>query len=134
MKFRKRGLRAMVLGLLAVAGLALAPAAFAGGHIGIGVNVPGVSLGYWGGHRGHGFVDIGVGGYYGPAYYGGYYAPASVYYDGYYPAYPAYGAYYSRPYYGHYPSRYYYRGGSRGGYGHGGYSNGNYGHDGYHHH
>ena len=111
MTFRKRGFRAMVLGLLVTAGLALAPAAFARGHIGIGISVPGVSVGYWGGNRG--FVGVGgyggyYGGYYGPAYYDGYYAPA--YYNGYYAApYPAYGVVYNSGYY--YPNHYY-----RGGY------------------
>ena len=50
MNFRKRGFRAIATGLLVAAGLALAPAAFAGGHFSVGVNVPGVSIGY-GGHR-----------------------------------------------------------------------------------
>ncbi|MBS0487987.1 MAG: hypothetical protein JSS13_11650 [Proteobacteria bacterium] len=120
MTIRKRGFRALVLGLLVTAGLALAPSAFAGGHVSIGINLPGVSLGYWGGHHGHGYVDVGVGGYYGgygggyygnyyapaysggyygPSYYSGYYAPAPVYYGGYYPA-PVYRTYYrSRTYY-----------------------------------
>ncbi|HEY8011908.1 MAG TPA: hypothetical protein VIE67_13020 [Rudaea sp.] len=133
MTFRKRGFRAMVLGALVTAGLALAPAAFARDHFGIGINLPGLSVGV-GGH--HGFVDIGLGGY-GPAYgYG--YAPAPVYYDDYAPAY--YGsAYYSPAYYGgvvydgYYGGRGYYRGGYRGGYdgyrgGHDGYRGG---HDGY---
>jgi hypothetical protein len=111
MTFRKRGFRAMVLGLLVAAGLALAPAAFARGHIDIGISVPGVSVGYWGGHRGF----VGVGGY-----YGGYYAPSPVYYDDYYAPYyapyPAYGAvyyaphrYYNRYYRGHYYRHGYYR-------------------------
>ena len=94
MTFRKRGFRAMVLGLLVAAGLALTPAAFARGHISIGISVPGVSVGYGP------YGVVGVGGY-----YGGYYAPA--YYDPYYYApYPAYGVVY-----GGYPHRYY-----RGGY------------------
>src|SRR4029079_13420689 len=63
---RKRGFRAMMFGLVAAAGLALAPAAFAGGHVGIGISVPGVSVGYYGGHHGRGYVDVG-------GYYGGYY-------------------------------------------------------------
>jgi hypothetical protein len=118
MTIRKRGFRALVLGLLVTAGLMLAPAAFAGGHVSIGINLPGVSLGYWGGHHGHGYVS--VGGYYGDGYYdGGYYSP--VYYDSYYyapaPVYYApapvyYGSYYSAPVYrSHYRSRYYDRGG-----------------------
>ena len=114
MTFRKRGFRAMVLGLLAAAGLALAPAAFAGGHIAVGVSVPGVSVGYNGG---------GYGGY-----YGGYYAPAPVYYGGYYAPYPAYGVVYGGPviHAGYYP--YYYHGGY---YGH---DHGYHGHDHHDHH
>ncbi|HEY7871280.1 MAG TPA: hypothetical protein VIC31_01010 [Rudaea sp.] len=131
MTIRKRGFRALVLGLLVTAGLALAPSAFAGGHVSIGINLPGVSLGYWGGHHGRGYVDVGVGGYYGggygggyygpayyggyaaPTYYGGYYAPAPVYYDSYY---------YSAPYRSHHRSSGYYRDYDRGydrGYGRG---------------
>lgn len=134
MNFRKRGLRAMAMGLLVTAGLALAPAAFAGGHFSVGVNVPGVSIGY-GGHRGY----VGV---YAPAYYGAYYEPAyygPAYYDSYY-----YGpsvAYYGPAYYGSYyyygGHRYYrsgYRGGYRGGYDHGGYRGGHDGHGGSHYH
>ena len=128
---RKRGFRAMMFGLVAAAGLALAPAAFAGGHVGIGISVPGVSVGYWGGHHGRGFVDVGVGGYggyYAPGYYSsGYYDPyySPVVYDSYYYSYP------HRVYYGgYYPSHRYYRGG----YNHGGYNHGGYNHDGYNHH
>lgn len=97
MTFRKRGFRAIAIGLLIAAGLALTPAAFAHTHWDIGVSVPGVSIGY--GHGGrywgnHGYVNVYGGGYYGPAYYGPtYYAPAPVYYA---PA-PAY--YYDDPYY-----------------------------------
>jgi len=103
---RKRGFRAMMFGLVAAAGLALAPAAFAGGHVGIGISVPGVSVGYYGGHHGRGYVDVGgyYGGYYAPSYYyDPYYAP--VVYDSYYYPYP------HRVYYrGYYPSHHYYRG------------------------
>jgi len=110
MTFRKRGFRAMVLGLLATAGLALAPAAFAGGHVGIGINLPGVSVGYANcyncGFRGgsRGFVDVGFGG----GYYGGY-AP---YYGGYYAPYPAYDVVYGGPVVraGYYPGHYYHGG------------------------
>ena len=80
MKSRTRGFRAIVFGLVAAAGLLLAPAAFAG-HVSVGIGLPGLSVGYWG--HGRGFVGVGVGGYYGPywgGYYGGYYAPAPVYY------------------------------------------------------
>ena len=111
MNFCKRGFRAMVLGLLVAAGLALAPAAFARGHVSIGINLPGVSVGYWGGHHSHGYV--GAGGYYGGYYAPTYYAPA--YYDDYYYAddyynapYPAYGVVYSSG--GYYP-HHHYRGG-----------------------
>jgi hypothetical protein len=107
MNFRKRGFRAMVLGLLVAGGLALTPAAFAGGsHVSVGVALPGVSVGY-----------NGYGGYYGsvyaPAAYPAYYAPA--YPTAYYPtAYYDYGpAYYSGSY--AYPTAgvYYYSGGHR---------------------
>ena len=92
----------MVLGLLIAAGLALAPAAFARGHVDIGVSVPGVSLGYchYCGYRGgYGYVGYYGGGYYAPAYYDGYYEPV-------YPAY--YHRCYTRPYYDRYG--YYHRG------------------------
>lgn len=136
MTFRKRGFRAMVLGLVVAAGLALTPAAFARDHFGIGIALPGVSIGVGNGWGHRGYVDVGVGGYYAPAYY----APAPVYYDaypGYYgPAY--YGAVYGGPvvygsYYG--GGRGYYRGGHYYG-GHGGYSGGHASHGGggYYHH
>jgi len=84
----------MVLGLLVAAGLALTPAAFARSHVDIGINAPGVSLGYYSGHHHHGYY--GYGGYYGPSYYyaPAYYAPA--YYG---PSYYNYGSCYVR---GHY--------------------------------
>lgn len=105
-------LRKWVFGLLLVAGVSLAPAAFARSHVsvGVGINLPGVSIGFSDCRHcgyGHGWG----GNYYGysavvsPAYYGGYYMPA------YYESYPAYygPAYYSPRYYG--PSYYggYYR-------------------------
>jgi len=111
MNFRKRGFRAMVLGLLVAGGLALTPAAFAGGsHVSVGVALPGVSVGY----NGYGGGYVGV---YAPAAYPAYYAPTyyptayydygPAYYSGYY--YPAsYGGYYSgghRYYRSHYPTR-----------------------------
>jgi hypothetical protein len=119
MTFRKRGFRAMVLGLVVAAGLMLAPAAFARDHFSLGINLPGLSLGI-GSH--HSYVGVGVGGYY-PGYYGpaAYVAPAPIYYG---PAY--YGpAYYGVGYYGR-PVVY------RGGYyaGHGYYGRGG----GYYHH
>ena len=122
MTFRKRGFRALALGLLVTAGLALTPAAFARGGVSIGVNLPGVAIGV-GPH--HSYVGVG----YAPGYYApGYYAPA--YYDYGYPAYygPAYyggvvigGGGYYHGYRGGY-----YRGG-HGYYGHG-YSGGHYHH------
>ena len=73
-------LRFALFGLLLGAGFALAPVAFARGHVNIGVNIglPGFSLGYsdcrgcYGGYSGYG-------GYYGGGY-ANYYAPAPVYY------------------------------------------------------
>lgn len=101
MTFSKRGFRAMVLGLLTAAGLALAPAAFARGYVDVGVSVPGVSLGYChhcGYRGGYGYVGA----------YGGYYAPSPVYYDDYYyPPYPAYGVVYYHPHRHYYNHRYY---------------------------
>jgi hypothetical protein len=88
MKSCKRGIRAMVLGSLVTAGLALAPAAFAYTSVGIGINTPGVSVGYYGGHRHGGYIGINggyYGGYYGPTYYSPYYYDR--YYYGYTPAY-----------------------------------------------
>jgi hypothetical protein len=102
MLFRKRGFRAIVLGLLVAGGLALTPAAFARSHVSVGVSVPGVSIGYGPGYYG----------YYGPAYY-----PAPVYYSSYYDPYyygPSVAFYYDswghRHYYhrhGYYRDRYY---------------------------
>ena len=102
MLFRKRGFRAMVLGLLVATGLALTPAAFARSHVSFGVTVPGVSIGYGPGYYG----------YYGPRYYG----PA--YYDSYYDPY-YYGpsvVYYNSGYYGGH--RYYRHHNYRSGYRH----------------
>ena len=107
MNFRKRGFRAMVLGLLVAGGLALTPAAFAGGsHVSVGVALPGVSVGY----NGYGGGYVGV---YAPAAYPAYYAPA--YPTAYYPtAYYDYGPAYYSGYYA-YPTAgvYYYSGGHR---------------------
>ena len=68
----KRGIRTMVLGLLAAASLALAPAAFARTYVDVGVAAPGVNIGYYSGHHQHGWYGT-VGGYYGPSYYPSYY-------------------------------------------------------------
>jgi len=139
MTSRTRGFRALVLGAFVAAGLALAPTAFAHGGIGIGINLPGLSIGV--GPHHHGYVGIG-GGYY-SGYAPAYYAPAPVVYD--------YDDYYSAPvyvggYYGGGYNRYqyhYYRGGGyyhgyHGGYHHdyhhgGYYHDGGYSHSGYHH-
>ncbi|MGA9332977.1 MAG: hypothetical protein WBV39_01750 [Rudaea sp.] len=145
MTIRKNGLRTLTFALLALAGMTMTSAVFARSHFSVGVNLPGVSLGYYGGSHWHnrGYVAIGyggyVGGYDGPAYYDGYYAPAPVYYDDYYYDYApvVYTGYYSRPYY--YGHGYY--SGYRGGYGgHGhyyrgghGYYHGNYSHGSSHH-
>jgi len=135
MKFRKRGMRAMVLGLLAVAGLGLAPAAFAHGGVSIGINLPGLSIGV-GRHHGA-YIGIGGPAYYAPAYY----APTPVVYDDYYYNAPVYvGGYYGGGYYHRYPSHYYRGGGYYHGY-HGGYHHdyhhnyhdSGYSHGGYHH-
>jgi len=116
MTFRKRGFRAMAFGMLAAAGLMLAPSAFAG--VSVGINLPGLSIGV-GSHH-HAYVGIGAGGYYAP----GYYAPAPVVYDDYYYSSPVYvGGYYYGPHH-------YYRGG---GYYHD-YHHGGYHHDGGHYH
>ncbi len=87
--------------MLIVGGLALAPSAFARGHISVGINVPGLSIGYWGGSRWHDHAYVGIG--YGPTYYSGYYAPAWDYDDSYYGSGPI--VYYSNP--GYYGSSYY---------------------------
>ncbi|MCW5579316.1 MAG: hypothetical protein KIS89_11785 [Dokdonella sp.] len=103
----RKQLRNWVLGLLFATGIALAPTAFARGHVSVGISLPGLSIGWsdcrhcgygygWAGNYGYGGYYGGYGGYYMPAYYRPrtYYAP--VYYA---PAYygPAYyGAYYDR--------------------------------------
>ena len=80
---RKRGIRAMALGFVAAAGLALAPAAFARTYVDVGVSAPGVSIGYYGGHHHHGWY--GSAGYYAPGYYDYYptYSYAPTYYEPY---------------------------------------------------
>ncbi len=108
--------RFALFGLLIGAGFALAPAAFARGHVslGIGIGLPGLSLGYsdcrpcYGGYYGGGYSAT----YYGPAPV--YYAPAPAYYG---PAY--YGAVYNN-----YPARGYYRSGRAEGRGYNGRDNG----------
>jgi len=132
--FRKT--RYALIGLLVVAGLAFGPAAFARGHVSIGIGLPGIGIGYsdcrhcgWGG----GYYGYAAPAYaYEPAYYGpAYYGPS--YYPAYYGGAVYYGGSYGRGYRGGYYGRGY-RGGYRGGhdYGH----RGNYydrGGGGYHH-
>src|ERR1700712_1803729 len=98
-------IRSVLFGVVALAGVALAPSAFAG-HLGVSVNVglPGIGLGYpscghcgWGGH-GYGYANVGYVGGYGPAYYPAYYGP--TYYGGGYYRGPAYGVVYDRGYRG----------------------------------
>ncbi|MEO8460175.1 MAG: hypothetical protein ABI451_06585 [Dokdonella sp.] len=86
-----------LLAVLAVAALALAPSAFARGHVGIslGIALPGIGINISnGGYYGRGYYDSGYSssGYYDDNYYGGYapvyYAPSyygSAYYSNYYP-------------------------------------------------
>jgi len=92
--------RSLIAAGLLLAGVIAAPAAFARSHVSIGLGFysPGVNVGVNNGY-----------GYYGPAYYQGYYNPAPVYYSPayydpapvYYDPYPAYGTvYYSSGYYG----------------------------------
>ena len=89
MLFRKRGFRAMVLGLLVATGLALTPAAFARSHVSFGISVPGVAVGYGPGYYGAYYAPAYAPAYYGPAYYDPYYydsyyyGPSVVYYGGY---------------------------------------------------
>ena len=94
-------LRKWVFGVLLVAGVSLAPSAFARSHVsvGVGINLPGISIGVsnWG-HGGYAHGGYGWGGNYAypaayPAYYGGYYQPA--YYSSY-----SYPVYYGPRYYG----------------------------------
>jgi len=128
MIFRKRGFRALALGLLVAAGLALTPAAFARGHVSVGIGLPGLAIGV-GPHH----TYVGVGGYYAPGYYAPAYYGAPVVYDYGYPA------YYGPAYYGGvvYSGGGYYHGGYRGGYRgyyHGGYRGGYHGGEHYRHH
>jgi len=104
--FRNK-IRFALVGLLVAAGLAFGPAAFARGHVSIGIGLPGISLGYsdyrhgWGGGY-YGYVAPAYA--YAPAYYGpAYYGPS------YYSSYPAY--YGGAVYYGGSYGRNYYRGG-----------------------
>ena len=115
MTMRKSALHTLTFALLGLAGMALTSTAFARSHLSIGINLPGVSLGYHDGGRWHNRGYVGIN--YGPSYYGGYnggyYAPApAYYYDNYYdyaPPVVVYDGYYSRPYRSHH-SRSYYRG------------------------
>lgn len=120
MSFSPHKVRYALIGLLVTAGFALAPSAFARGHLNVGVNIglPGISFGYSdygrrGGYAYGGFYPAYAPVYYGPSYYPPtYYGP--VYGPAYYSGYPAYGVVYSAGY----PSaRGYYRGPSRAYYG-----------------
>jgi hypothetical protein len=96
MSFKGRnGVRRSVIAFAVFALLALAPAAFARSHVGVGINIggPGFGIGYSSGCR-H------CGGYWG-GYVAPYYSYAPAYYaPAYYgPAYYDYGDYYDRPYY-----------------------------------
>jgi hypothetical protein len=114
-------IRHSLFGLLIAVGLALAPSAFARGHVSVGIGLPGVSLGYsdcrhCGGGRYYGGV-----GYYGGGYYSGYAAPvyySPAYYEPAYYSYPSYGGVYYDSYYsgGGYRGRHHdgYYGGHRG--------------------
>jgi len=82
--------RFALFGLLIAVGLALTPAAFARGHLGVGISIglPGRSLGYGGGYYGGGYTSYYAPApvYYGPAYYGAAYDSYPAYYGsaGYY--------------------------------------------------
>jgi hypothetical protein len=104
-------IRFVMFGLLIAASMALAPAAFARGHVSIVLNFgfPGFGIGYYGGgYSAYAYAPAPV--YYGPAYYAPAYYPASVYYG---PSYYDYGpSYYGTVYYGpSYRGGYSYRGG-----------------------
>ena len=83
---KRSSLKRVVLAAAVLLGCAAAAPSFARSHVsvGIGVNLPGVSIGYSDGYRGH-YRPYYGGGYYAPAYYAPpvYYRPAPrvVYYD-----------------------------------------------------
>ncbi len=114
--------RFAVFGLLVAAGVALAPSAFARGHVNLGINIglPGIGIGfsdcrhcgwggnYYGGGGGYGggyYSGYAAPAYYGPAYYGPSYYSASYYSPGYddssYYGYSSYGSAYYRSGSGH---------------------------------
>ncbi|MBA8883150.1 hypothetical protein [Dokdonella fugitiva] len=132
----RKSVRTVVMGLLVAAGLALAPAAFARSHwnVGIGIGLPGISIGYsdchhcgrgWGGNYYYGGY---YSSYYAPVYYGPTYYGPSYYDTAYYgPAY-YYPRYYGVRYYDR-PSHGYHGHGYRGhGYRDGGHHGRDYGH------
>lgn len=92
--------RSLIAAGLLLAGAVAAPAAFARGHVSIGLGFygPGYSVGY-NNYYGGSYYPAYSAGYYYPAYSAPayYYEPAPVYYD----PYPAYGTvYYGSGYYG----------------------------------
>lgn len=115
---RKLGIAAAVL----AASFVIVPSALARVHVGVGISVPGVSVGIGNCWR-CGYVPA-------PAYYGPVYAPPAYYGPAYYPA-PAYyappPAYYGYGYYQPYYPRYHHRDHDRDHWG-------RRGHGGYHHH
>lgn len=140
----RKSIRSFVMGVLVAAGLALAPAAFARSHwnVGIGIGLPGVSIGYsdchhcgrgWGGNYYYGggyYSSYYAPAYYGPTYYGPTYYDAGYYGPSYY--YPSYGVrYYDRPSHRYYGNGYRDHGYRDHGYRDGGYRHhdrGDYGH------
>lgn len=129
---RRSGFRTLVFAAFALVGLFSTSAVFAHGHVSIGINLPGVSIGYYGGHHWRDRAYVGVG--YPGGYYGGYYAPAYYYDDDdyYYAPAPVAWGYYPRAYYGHerYYGHYYGASRARGHYYHRGYHSGGYYHGG----
>jgi hypothetical protein len=145
--FMSNKVRFAMFGLLIAAGMALAPSAFARGHVNLGINIglPGIGIGFsdcrhcGGGYYGGGYYSGYVApayyapAYYGPSYYGASYGPG--YYESSYYGYPSYGSvYYSSGsgHRGYYSDRHHDRGGR--------HYNGDYGHrasyydrSGYHH-
>lgn len=122
MNMRTLAQRTALVAAVAVMSLWFAPSAFARVHIGVGIAVPGVSIGVGNCWR-CGYWPAPPVYYYGPAYYAPAYPPVAYYPGPYYAPGPVYYGYrYYRPYYGH-PG--YYRRGRY--YGHGHYGHGYHG-------